>query len=800
MAHKWRATRTRAPTYPVLMSTRRAAQGSTLFTAALAAACTGESHGSVLATATAGDTSDPTAGDTGAPEEVCTFPDPRLEAEVRILAGLPEGPLHPSALYQIGVLSRHESGLPFAEQWMFFGIRDLSGIECIPELRGLSCHMCPIEDLAPLAAVEGLTRIRITGARVNDLDALAGTSTLESISMRDGLLEDIDALFAGGVDLPLLVDADFAGNQLGDDLIAPELPALQSLDLSGNDLTRTPAMGGVPELELLRLSDNPLTDIETLSELASLRELEVARAQITSLDALIGLPLERLDLADNQVVDPSPIALMPRLLDVDLARNAIVGLAGVESATLQHLRLAENPLQSVAGLAVTGLVELDISGGAVTSFDGLVAFAGVEPGGPDLVAEHNQIVDLSGLAVAPNLSRLALSHNPVDLTTLPAGMEIQRLELDSTGITSLDPLAQILWGSLSAVDNALTALPPLQGSQLDSIRFDLSGNLISDLSPLAGFWFYYTPTLILADNAISDLSPLADVRFIEKVELNLADNAITDLNPLATTIFDEGGHIDLSGNPIASLAPLAAAGPWPNVGLSRLTAPVDLASLAGAEFDALDLSDNGLVDVAALVEAKPSLLALDLSRNELTAAPSFAALPLRDLHLDGNPLASLGALPASLWVFTCAGCSFTSLEGVFAEIESIDELDLSDTPLTSLAGLVDHIDGSSRLRLDRLAGVDFAPVAARHPWISARGCGLDDVTPFVGRGADLRENPITDIAPIAALSNGASFIIDGAALDLDRDDFVLDLYAICAADLATIEIGAIRCELPSYCE
>ncbi|MCB9702452.1 MAG: hypothetical protein H6711_11200 [Myxococcales bacterium] len=729
--------------------------------------------------------------DTGGIED-CVFADPRLEAEVKILASVPEVL---SGLWKYG-------GNRFAESWTFYGVRDLTGIACVAkvwELEHFRCYECPIDDLGPLAAIDEppLRSIAITGARVKDVDALAGFATLVALDLHDGILEDVDAILAGGADFPDLKVVSFAGNQLGDAIAAPELPALVDLNLAGNHLTRAPDMDGVPGLRWVVLSDNPIAEIGALAALPELEYLELERAELTSIDALVGLPITELRLADNQIVDASPIASMP-LEDADLRRNAIVGLAGVESTTIRTLNLADNPLASVAGLRLEAVRELDLSGGQLTSFDGLLWLSGDEL---QLVAEHNKIVDLSGLAAAPTLERLALSNNPVDLATLPGGLEIGALELNATGITSLEPLSQVSWRSLRAVDNAITALPAIGGPQLDVIDLDLSGNAISDLSPLADLAVFRGSTVALARNAISDLTPLANVHFSSGVILDLADNAITDFSPLATAFLGDG-ILDLSGNPIASLAPFAFPKSWEDVVLARLATPPDLSPLVGSEahFRILDLSDNGLTDVSALASVFLWVHRLDLSKNALTEAPSFATWPLEELHLDGNPLTKVGSLPNTVKSFTCAGCSLATLDGALDEAKGLSDVDLSDTPLTSLAALSGHVQkyGTS-IRLDRAVNLDFSTLAGLDGsfQISARECGIEELTPFIGRGgADLRGNPIADLGPLVdAQVRGDVFILDEGALDLASDEDALDLFAICAGDLVTIEVGAIRCEM-----
>lgn len=764
------------------------------------AACTGDSHGSVVSTATAtestssdtlGSGSDTEGGTGGGSMVVCEFPDPILEAEVRILAKVPEGPLHADDL---AVIAGHWADYPpLNESSLFFGVHDLRGVECIPGLKRLSCMSCPITDLAPVAAIQGLTWLSISGAMVRELDALAGLHELTGISISGEVLEDADAILAGGDDFPKLTHVG-VGGKLKDDLADPVLPALDVLVLEGNLLTRAPSLAGVPTLTTLNLSDNPIVDIDGLAGHPSLRALWIERGELTSIASLAGLPLEYLRLADNHIVDPSPIGTMPAIQEVFLSRNEVADLGGVASDTLRRLYVDDNPLQSVAGFTTTNLTELDLRRGHLTSFAGLGALAGVS-----ILADDNQIVDLSGLAAAPKLWQLSLAGNPVDLSTLPAGLSITDLNLDDTGLDDLAPLAALHWSRLSAADNAITALPAL-AADLQALDLDLSGNMIGDISQLAGREFDELSRLDLSDNAIVDVSPLASVKFHSVGHVDLADNLIVDFMPLADTV---GLHtLDLAGNPIGSLAPLAARELWTHVGLARLTAPVDLTEITdpALTIDSLDLSGNGLSDASALMDAELGIRALDLSRNHLTAFPALGG-GLWELHLDENPLIAVAPLPPSLSIFTCAECSLTSIEGLLDAADSLSELDLSRNPLGSLAPLAGHTGGGVHfeLRLDGLVGVDFAPLAllkGSREAISARGGGVVDLSPFVAAGAGethLEDNAIVDLSPLGGKSGGHHFWLDGNPIDVEAS--TLDIYASCVAGLG-VKFASIFCNPP----
>jgi Leucine-rich repeat (LRR) protein len=102
---------------------------------------------------------------------------------------------------------------------------------------------------------------------------------------------------------------------------------------------------------------------------------------------------------------------------------------------------------------------------------------------------------------------------------------------------------------LDAPRNEITDVTPLAAlPRLGTLT--LTGNAVSDLSPLAGLALF---DLGLSQNPVSDLTPLAGTTTLSS--LGVAAAQVTDIGPLA-------GHdalrvLDLSGNAITDVSPLA---------------------------------------------------------------------------------------------------------------------------------------------------------------------------------------------------------------------------------------------------
>ena len=197
-------------------------------------------------------------------------------------------------------------------------------------------------------------------------------------------------------------------------------------------------------------------------------------------------------------------------------------------------------------------------------------------------------------------------------------------------------------------------------------HFHLSGNQISDLSPLAGLALAKMDALDLHRNQISDLSPLAGLTNLEW--LNIAENPeIADLSPLADSTKLKGLWIvgsrkisDLS--PIARLVNLETFQIWGGRisdisalgGLMRLE-KLDICGTDISDFSALGkltslkelyLVETGISDVSAF-RSLTGLTRLSVARNEVSDVSPLASLRnLKWLALHQNSISDISPLDA----------------------------------------------------------------------------------------------------------------------------------------------------------
>lgn len=158
-------------------------------------------------------------------------------------------------------------------------VRSLAGIENLTSVREIDLTGQDVADLGPLAAMTGLTSLRLTGNdAVADLSALGG--------------------------LPLT-----------------------NLGLSDTGVTDLGPLARTTTLQWVGLADTGVSDLGPLATSVGLLELDVAHAAVADLSPLAGAgSLSMLDVRDNQVADVAPLAAMPALDELWVGGNPVTDL------------------------------------------------------------------------------------------------------------------------------------------------------------------------------------------------------------------------------------------------------------------------------------------------------------------------------------------------------------------------------------------------------------------------------------------------------------------------------------------
>jgi Leucine-rich repeat (LRR) protein len=346
-----------------------------------------------------------------------------------------------------------------------------------------------------------------------------------------------------------------------------------------------------------------ISSLEGVECLDSLGELDLTRNGVGSLSSLRALTgLVSLTLAENSILDLEPLTGLYNLATLDLRQNFVsdlAPLAGLES--LSVLNLSKNHVQSAAALAkLAHLFSVDLSDNLVSDPSALSGHSELQT----LNLANNRVTALGALSNLPALTSLDLTGNAV---------------VSSGPLIGLEALVTLRLGENRLTDiSALSTLPKLGSLELNDNRIEN----ISALAAASGMWF-----LRLDDNRIRDPSPLANLSKL--YSLDLAHNQIADERLLAGIVI--GRSLDLSGNQLQWISSDAT---WLTVDLLNLADNelATLPSLAGRDFQVLDLSGNQLTDIRGLIGV------------QLRDQPCERCSTPGVLNLSGNPITDVSPL------------------------------------------------------------------------------------------------------------------------------------------------------------
>jgi serine/threonine protein kinase len=461
------------------------------------------------------------------------------------------------------------------------------------------------------------------------------------------------------------------------------------------------------------------------------------RPKLADLSALHGLPLTGLNLNDTRVADLSPLKGMP-LSVLSLVHTPVADLSPLEGTPLQRLSLDGAPVRSLAPLAGAPLEYLSTGAMRLTDLSVLTGMPlrelKINCGARDLsalrdmpleglvLADATEVQDFSALATLKNLRFLqtfsaqirdlsVLKDLPIeqlDLIACPntldlgplrtmtslkrlnigqveartnisalAGLNIESLIMDRTGVSSLAPLK----GMKLKVLDACTWRPihdysMLEGMPLESLkvgwllRSDVNVCLVpdtlgfvKDIKSLKSLQFGLVPADLkayervlsvgaalraanpdykagafyrLVDGqitevwlepcAISDLSPLKDLKLTR-----FAANGVplTNLTPLAGMALS---GVILRNVPVTDLTPLKG---MPLVGLHLCDSPVsDLTPVKDAPIEELDLTGSKVTDFSQLKGMSVRRLWIDNKVSDADAAILLSVDSLKQINGD----------------------------------------------------------------------------------------------------------------------------------------------------------------------
>ena len=380
------------------------------------------------------------------------------------------------------------------------------------------------------------------------------------------------------------------------------------------------------------LRDN--TDLKKLKPESYRRIYEAMREQGRVEEA--GLMFARFAAGDTGIIDTfrrnlAAGGIKPELLEREASGEFHLNLSGQKVASLRGLNGI--PLSTLNLAGCTDITDLSaLRGMPLTRLD-LTGLAGISDLGPlkdaKQLVELNlrgciNVLDLGPLAGLP-LKRLDLNgYRATDLKPLAEVKTLEWLDLGSTQVRDLSPLAGRPLKWLNLEGTKVVSLSALKGTPLQFLN--LNNVKVDDISALAGMPLV---TNLMERTLVRDISALKGMRLQHLSCFKAPVQGIAALEKMTSL-----RYLDLRETTVASIAPLAGM----PLDILRLadTQISDISPLQGAPLNIeLDLSGTKVSKLDALRGAPLQLL--NLSKTEVTSVAPLAGMPLKTLRLDGLP-------------------------------------------------------------------------------------------------------------------------------------------------------------------
>ena len=394
-------------------------------------------------------------------------------------------------------------------------------------------------------------------------------------------------------------------------------------------------------------------------------------AEQSEMDALLGEDMERYRVAltktGGAVGDIEPISRFHEVFQgpVDAAYAAAV--VGLETEAFQE-KIREN-----IGLQNIGLLVLDSENGSMKRDTWTSSFRDIL-----FALDFPKLVDKPPVVPEPDRLPGAFVHIPDP--NLRAAIA-EALGKNSNAPITVEDIAGLV--DLRAGDRGIRDLTGLQLAT-NLINLAISGNPISDYSPLAGLIRLENLWLHAGEFGISDLSPLAGLTNLKLIHGH--SNPISDLSPLAGLTKLE--HIYLPDGDISDLNPLAGL-----TGLRELYLHFnrisDLSPLAGLTgLNRLDLADNSISDISPLA-GLTQLKWLELRINDISdVSPLTGLTQLKWLRVAYNDVSDLSPL-AGLTELNTLALEENNITDIspLARLTNLEFLDVSQNEISDISPL-----------------------------------------------------------------------------------------------------------------
>ena len=272
------------------------------------------------------------------------IPDPNLHAAIAEKLGKsPNAPITVEEMATLTNLTANDKG-----------IQDLTGLEHATHAFWFTFERNQISDLSPLAGLENLSGLGLSGNQISDLSPLSELTSLTLLSIYFN--PEITDLFPL-VDLKNLEYISLIGNsEMSDISPLAGLVNLKTITIWGSPISDLSSLAGLKDLEILDICGSKASDISVLSKLTALKELYLVSNGISDVLPLSGLTnLTRLSLNENRISDVSPLAGLTNLKWLGLHHNSISDLSSLDALSeTTTISRAFNPGVPTGGPQIEG--------------------------------------------------------------------------------------------------------------------------------------------------------------------------------------------------------------------------------------------------------------------------------------------------------------------------------------------------------------------------------------------------------------------------------------------------------------
>ena len=339
--------------------------------------------------------------------------------------------------------------------------------------------------------------------------------------------------------------------QVRDALDIPTGPidAASAAELVELRLDEVTSIDGVQCLTALQVLE--ITSSVDLAPLVTLPALDTAIVTATTqehLDTVFGLGFATdITLTTTPALDLAAFAPLPQITVLDLVfvpDGASPGVTKLDLSALEGRGIASLTVRH-RGFPDSGL-----------TLDEIPALGPQDYGAPFLrsLAIHDIFLTggLTTIVKFELLEELRITGAGLtNIAELSSFHYIHTLELARNQITDLSPLLEVTpllpLFELDLSSNRISDAAPLAGHSV-VLYLNLSDNLLSDVSWLAGFAPAQLSYVRLSNNRLVDVSPLSQLTRV--IEFSLRNNAITDLTSFAENASFMPELLELGNNPI----------------------------------------------------------------------------------------------------------------------------------------------------------------------------------------------------------------------------------------------------------